>query len=150
MRNFARLLLRRIRQRRWPLDVSGRSRGRNHVAQGIGFGLILLAASSNFAQEHATSPAQCQTDERLWSNESKLATSGTGFDVTIKRYPLNELIARAREMSSCMVTDTRNGSSYSSASMLILSQVERRLTRYIQETGQAEKYDAWERQQSAQ
>jgi hypothetical protein len=46
----------------------------------------------------------------------------------------------------CIAVD-RSGSKYESTAMLILSQTERRLTRFIQETGQADKYDDWEKQQ---
>jgi hypothetical protein len=115
----------------------------------IPFVFLMFLSASGFAQEHAPTAAQCQADERLWSSESKQATAGTGFDLTIRRYSLNELIARSKEMMMCIPVDPSRGK-YESTAMLILSQIERRLTRYVQETGQAEKYDAWERQQAGQ
>lgn len=116
----------------------------------IGLGLMLLTASAVFAQEHAPTIAQCQADQRLWSNESIHATSGTGFDLTIKRYSIVELIDRSQEMMACMSVDSKDLSTYSSTAMLICTQIESRLTRYIKETGQAEKYDAWEKRQASQ
>lgn len=110
--------------------------------------VFLFLSTANFAQEHAPTPDQCQADERMWSNESVHATSGTGFDLTIKQYPLNEMIARSKEMLGCVAVDRRNAGTYNSTAALILSQIERRLIRYIQETDQADKYDAWEKQQA--
>ncbi len=150
MRNFARLLLRRFSKAGKPFDVLGRSWSRNRVAQGIGLGLIVFAASVGLAQEHAPTPAQCQADEKAWSAESRLATSGTGFDLTIRRYSLNELVLRAKEMTGCSAVDTKNLNNYSSTATIVFSQIEKRLIRYIQETGQADRYDAWEKQRQSE
>lgn len=78
--------------------------------------------------------------------QSRQATEGSGFDLTIRECSLNELILRSKEMMACIAIDPSRGK-YESAAMLISAQVEKRLIRFIEETGQADKYAAWERQQ---
>jgi hypothetical protein len=106
----------------------------------------VVTASPVFPQEHAPTVSQCQADEKLWSAESRQATDGTGFDLTIREYSLNELILRSKEMMACIAVDPSRGK-YESAAMLISAQVEKRLIRFLEETGQADNYAAWERQQ---
>jgi hypothetical protein len=110
--------------------------------------LFLMVSSVLLGQEHAPTTAQCQADDKWWSAESRQATEGTGFDLTIRDYSLNDLIARSKELMSCMAVDPHGGG-YATTAMLILSQVNKRLVRYVQETGQADRYDAWEKQQQA-
>jgi len=52
---------------------------------------FILLVGTVFGQEHAPTISQCQADERLWSAESLQAKSGTGFDPSIRNYPVNEL-----------------------------------------------------------
>jgi hypothetical protein len=108
---------------------------------------FVLLVGTVLGQEHAPTVSQCQADERLWSAESMQAGSGTGFDVSIRNYSVNELQFRVRELTECVAVDPHSNK-YSSTAMLILSQTNKRLMRYIQETGQANSYDAWEKQQS--
>jgi hypothetical protein len=106
--------------------------------------IFVLGATLAYSQEHAPTAPQCQADQRLWSSQSKLATAATGFDAAIRSYSLNELANRSREMLQCISVDPDHLSQYGTTAALILSQVERRLTRFVQETGQADKYAKWE------
>jgi hypothetical protein len=117
----------------------------------IAVSLFLLAANTSpvFSQEHAPTVTQCRADERLWSAESMQAGAGTGFESPLKDYSLNELILRSKEMAGCVVVDPPNKDNYPSTAMLIMSTVNKRLVRYVQETGQADRYDSWERLQSS-
>jgi hypothetical protein len=108
---------------------------------------FILLVGTVFGQEHAPTISQCQADERLWSAESLQAKSGTGFEPSIRNYPVNELQARVRELTECIAVDPHSHG-YSSTAMVILSQANKRLMRYIQETGQADSYDAWEKKQA--
>jgi hypothetical protein len=109
---------------------------------------MLLCSFTAISEDHAPTAAQCQADQKWWSSQSNAATSGNGFDTSIKKYSLNELLDRAKEMTVCVSVDYQNHSSYESTAMVILSQTNKRLVRYVQETGQARDYDTWENQQS--
>jgi hypothetical protein len=59
------------------------------------------------------------------------------------------MVNRGKELMNCISVDYDNHITYQSTSMLVMSQVNKRLIRYIQETGQAKDYDAWEKLQQS-
>jgi hypothetical protein len=109
--------------------------------------ICLLWTAAAFSQDHAPTPEQCQADEKWWGSQELMATDATAYSPSVAQLSTGDLLKRAKELMACITVDTPNAAKYDSTAMVTLSLTTKRFGRYIQETGQKDRYLDWEEQQ---